>query len=254
MAQQVRQFDRHIESVTAALEVLDCFLESPRLTVKEIVDLTGMTRNRVTRILGTLSYKGYVMEGTENGIFTPGPRLRSLGKVFEAADNLVVLVRPALRELALTTGESTTFYIREGLERVVLAREEGTDAIRFSVSAGQRMELHTGAAGKVLLAYAPKVERDIIMTEAIPKVRTLLNKEIETICEQGYSISKGERNPDAFAIAAPVFERPDRIIGALSLAGPLSRLSNTETEKGYISEILQAAATLSLRFSSESTA
>ncbi|WP_163340363.1 IclR family transcriptional regulator [Desulfopila sp. IMCC35008] len=251
MAQQVRQFDRHIEAVTAALDVLNCFLESPRLSVKDIVELTGMTRNRVTRILGTLSHKGYVMGGAESGQFTPGPRLRSLGKVFEAIDNLVVLVRPALRELALRTGESTTFYIREGLERVVLAREEGTNAIRFSVSVGQRMELQTGAAGKVLLAYAPKVERGIIIAEALPKVRTLLEREIESVYEQGYSISKGERNPDAFAIAAPVLERSDRIIGAISLAGPLSRLSNVATEKEYIGQILLAATKLSSQLSSE---
>lgn len=253
MAQQIRQFDRHIESVTAALEVLDCFLESPRLSVKEIVDLTGMTRNRVTRILGTLSYKGYVMGGEDSGLFTPGPRLRSLGTVFEAADNLVVLVRPILRELVLRTGESSTFYIRDGVERVVLAREEGTNTIRFSVSVGQRMELHTGAAGKVLLAYVPKAERDIILEATRPGIRTFLKEEVETIRKQGYSISKGERNPDAFAIAAPVLERSDRVIGALSLAGPLSRLGDPATEEEYIGQILKGASTLSSRFSSEVT-
>jgi DNA-binding IclR family transcriptional regulator len=129
--------------------------------------------------------------------------------------NLVVLARPVLRELVLTTGESATFYIREGQERVVLAREEGTDAIRFSVQVGQRMDLHAGAAGKVLLAYLSETERNIILTsKPLPKrtSATITNPnaliaELNKVKQNGYAISKGERNPDSFSLAAPVFEK-----------------------------------------------
>lgn len=256
MTIQVKQFDRHIESVLASLEVLDCFLENPKLTIKEIVDLTGMTRNRVSRNLGTLIHKGYVMESMENGSYTPGPKLMALGNVFELNQNLVVLVRSTLRELALQTGESATFYVREGQERVVLAREEGTNAIRFAVAVGQRMDLHAGAAGKVLLAYTPDAERNIILTSRqLTEITsqtitnpTILLKELEKIRARGYGISKGERNPDAFSMAAPVFERKKQLIGAVAIAGPISRLSVEGTEKKYLGELLNSANILSRKF------
>lgn len=122
MPKSVKQLDRHVKSVLAALDVMDCFLEKPKLNIKQISDITHMTRNRITRLLGTLMHKGYVMQGIENSTFTPGPKLMALGNIFEQNQNLVVLARPVLRELALKTGESASLYIREGRERVVLAR------------------------------------------------------------------------------------------------------------------------------------
>ena len=61
MVKPLKQLDRHIESVLAALDVMDCFLENPKLSIKQIVEKTLMTRNRVTRILGTLVHRGYLI-------------------------------------------------------------------------------------------------------------------------------------------------------------------------------------------------
>jgi len=255
MAKPVKQLDRHIESVLAALDVMDCFLENPKPSIKQIVGSTTLTRNRITRILGTLIHRGYVMEGLENGTFTTGPRLMALGNVFENNQNLIVLARPVLRQLALKTGESATFYIREGHERVVLAREEGTNAIRYSVDAGQRMDLHAGAAGKVFLAYMPEAERDIILTgrqlkrltsQTITNPNRLL-KELKLIRDLGYAVSQGERIPDAFSLAAPVFEQKDQLIGALGIAGPISRFT-PEYESTYLADLMREARLLSEQF------
>lgn len=255
MPKSIKQIDRHVESVLAALEIMDCFLHHPKLSIKEIGALTNMTRNRITRLIGTLMHMGYVMEGFESSIYTPGPKLMVLGNVFEANQNIVLLTRSILRELALKTGESATFYIREGHERVVLAREEGTQAIRFSVSVGQRMDLHAGAAGKVLLAYTPEIERDIILKKGpLPRfsTQTITNptrllKELAQIKSEGYAISRGERNPDAFGLAVPVFEREDHMVGAIALAGPITRFS-PESEKKYLAELKRSAKLLSHRF------
>jgi len=255
MNKQVKQLERHIEAVLASLDLMDCFLESPKLTTKAIIDLTGMTRNRVSRILGTLIHKGYVIECPEPNTFTPGPKLMALGKVFENNQNLIALIRPVLRELALETGESATFYIRQGQERVVLAREEGTNAIRFSVQVGQRMDLYAGAAGKVLLAYLNQAERDILLAQIqLTKLTSStisnsknLSAELKEVRQKGYAISKGERNPDAFAIAAPVFEAKDQILGAVSIAGPISRCTS-ETEDIYLEGLLKSATKLSKQF------
>lgn len=258
MTRQVKQLDRHIESVLASLNVLDCFLITPKLSIKELVDTTGMTRNRVCRIIGTLLHKKYLIEAEQQGLYTTGPKLRALGRVSGRPENLALLVRPTLRQLALGTGESATFYVREGSERVVLAREEGTNAIRFAVAVGQRMELHAGAAGKVLLAHAPTKEQKILInatdltsfTDHTVTSASQLKKELQQIATRGYSISKGERNPDAFAIAAPVFEHHHSLLGALSIAGPISRLDQPGKEEEYLHELLGAAGYLCASFGS----
>jgi len=229
-----KQSERHVEAVLAALHVMDCFLTIPALGIKQIMDETGFTRNRVMRLTGTLLHKGYLVSDEATGAFTPGSKILSLSKAFERNQGIVILVRPVLREIALHTGESVSFFIREGFDRVVLAREEGTQAIRYAVAEGQRMDLHAGAGGKVLLAFASEgILESFLSKNAMNKrtVQTITNKiklkeELKKIRRQGFAISKGERVSDAYAIAAPVFDVDGGLAGALGIAGPISRFTS----------------------------
>jgi len=226
-----KQSERHVEAVLAALHVMDCFLTIPALGIKQIMDETGFTRNRVMRLTGTLIHKGYLVLDEARGAFTPGSKILTLSKVFEHNQRIVILVRPVLREIALHTGESVSFYIREGFDRVVLAREEGTQAIRYTVAEGQRMDLHAGAGGKVLLAFASEeILESFLSKSAMDKhtTQTITNKrkltaELKKIRKQGFATSEGERVSDAYAIAAPVFDVDGGLVGALGIAGPVSR-------------------------------
>ena len=252
MKAPTKQSERHIEAVLAALKVLDCFLMAPVLTIKQIIDMTGYTRNRVMRLTGTLLHKDYLVKVKDTGAYTPGPKVLALGKVFERSNNLIQMARPILREMALMTGESTSLYVRDGLERVVLAREEGTQFIRYTVSEGERMDLHAGAGGKILLAYAPKevlraleeYEQLAMRTSKTITEFSKLKKELAKIRRQGFAISMGERVQDACAIAVPVFEADNQLVCALAIIGPVSRFT-TANRKAYTGQLLTAANKLS---------
>ncbi len=248
MKKPTRQTDRHVEAVLAALDVLECFLAKPGLTTMEIMQATGFTRNRVMRLTGTLTHRGYLMADPPAGVFSTGPRVFALSKVFERNKGILLLVRPALREIALKTGESASLYVRDGLERVVLAREEGTHAIRQAISEGQRMDLHAGAAGKVILAYSPKDIFEAVVTRTgLPRLtpQTItdpgrLAVELEKVRKQGYAVSVAERAADACAIAAPVLDHGSELVGALAVAGPVSRFTR-DVRRSY-ADLLTAVA------------
>ncbi len=252
MKTPTRQADRHVEAVLAALNVLECFLVKPSLTTLEIMQATGFTRNRVVRLTGTLTHRGYLMDDSENRIFSIGPKIFVLGKVFESNRLILSLVRPVLRDIALKTGESASFYVREGFERVVLAREEGTQAIRHAIEEGQRMDLHAGAAGKLILAYSNEEMVETVMAETgLPKrtVATITDKhallrELENIRAQGYAVSVGERAADVCALAAPVFEQGHELVGALCISGPISRFT-LPVRKSYTKLLGEAAIRIS---------
>lgn len=229
-----KQSERHVEAVLAALEILDCFLGQAALNTKQIIDATGYTRNRVLRLTGTLLHKGYLLLDESSGEFVPGPKIIALGKVVGLHREIIVLARPILRKIALVTGESVSLYIREGFDRVVLAREEGTQQIRYNITEGQRMDLHAGAAGKVLLAFAPEEVLETFLDHkkfvqhtsyTITDKKTLL-AELQQIRSQGFAESTGERIPDAGAIAAPVFDSEGLLVCALGIAGPVSRFTS----------------------------
>jgi len=240
MQTKTKQSSRHVEAVLAALDILDCFLRKPALSLKQIMDMTGLTRNRVMRLTGSLEAQGYLNLDLSPAKITLGPKCLRLGKVFESSFNLVLISRPILHKLAQETGESASLYMRDGLQRVVIAREEGSQVIRYSVNVGQRMPLHAGAAGKVILAFGPKeIKKQILedgnlagLTEHTITDKKKLETEISKILSQGYAISLGENFSDVASIAAPVFgHQRDFTGGAISIAGPLSRFKSDLIEE-----------------------
>ena len=236
---KIKQASRHVEAVLAALDLLDCFLKEPALSVKELMDMTALTRNRILRLTGTLEVRGYLNLDPGSRKMTLGPKCLRLGKAFESNLDLVSISRPSLYRLAQETGESASLYVRDGLERVVIAREEGTQVIRYSVTEGQHMALHAGAAGKVILAFSPEgIRKQILENDDLPSLTnyTITDKrklatEIRKVFSKGYAVSLAEGFPDAASIAAPVFDHQMDLAGALSIAGPLSRFGSDVIEE-----------------------
>ena len=59
-----------------------------------------------------------------------------------------------LHELVKATGESASFYVREGDIRSCVARVEGPQSVRHNVRIGERLPLNRGAPGRVILAFS----------------------------------------------------------------------------------------------------
>jgi DNA-binding IclR family transcriptional regulator len=255
MKQRTKEASRHIDVVMRTLDILDCFQKEAALSLKEIIDRTGVNRSRVMRIVGTLEARGYLVEDAARRTYYPGVKLAILGKSFDRYNHIEIIARPVVSRLARETGESATFFVADRLERVALVREEGTHAIRLSVKEGQRTPIHAGASGKVLIAFGPedllqrlsgqqRLDRITARTITDPEE---LAKAVAIIRKQGYAVSKGENLPDAHAIAAPVFDFDRKLVGALGIAGPSSRFNDAQI-KTRLKIILEAAQELCEKF------
>lgn len=254
MKPRTKEMTRHVEVVLKALDLFDCFQNKPALTLKEMVDLTGMTRGRATRLAGTLESRGYLLYDPERKQFRLGPRLLTLGKVFESHNTLIFLARPILKDLVRATGEVASLYVMDGSERVALAREKGIHEVSFLVTEGQRMQLYAGAAGKVLLAFAPPDVRSLVMArDSLKKLtaKTITNskhlaRELEGIRTRGYAVSDGERVPDVWSAAAPVFDHTRGVCAAIGVTVPSYRIAGQAQSK-CIAQVVDKARELSLR-------
>lgn len=254
MKHPTKQTSRHVKAVLSALAILDCFETEPTLSVKQIVDITGFTRNRVMRLSGTLEKRGYLTQHPDSKKFSLGLQTMVLGKAFERNNNYVSIVRPILRQLAKNTGESATLFVQNGSDRLVLVREEGTQDIRYLVAEGQRLALHAGAGGKVLLAFGPEsIKRKILSNKRLPAVtpHTItdpkeLEAELAKVRSTGHAFSEAEATLDAASIAAPVFNYENKLVGALSIAGPITRFTKIK-QIDYLKQVLETSNTLSMR-------
>ena len=130
MKQAPKETLRHVEAVLSALSLLDCFVTKPVLNVKELIEMTGLTRNRVMRLCGTLKKKGYLVQDLEAKNFGLGYQVMVLGKAFEKSNDLTTAARPILKELVQSTGESASLYVLEGSVVSCGLRKYGRSRVR----------------------------------------------------------------------------------------------------------------------------
>ena len=114
--------------------------------------------------------------------------VRALAAAHGYAGNQGELLQRAVTFLAHASGETASFYVREGNARVCVIRENSTHAVRHHVELGQRLPLKLGAASLALLAFSG-----------------VKGARFDEIRRTGYAVSIGERLPDAAAVSAPVF-------------------------------------------------
>jgi len=259
MEKERRESRRYVDAVLKALDILDCFQVRPSLQLKQISEMTKLNKSRILRLCGTMESAGYLVHERETGLYSLGPKLLSLGKVYERNNTLISLARPILRDLARITGESASLFAVDGKKRLCLAREEGTHSVRYSVSEGQHMPLYAGSGGKVLLAFGPVEFRRQFLRKGVLKRLTpntivdlkKFQKELELINRQGYGFSAGERDSDAASLAVPIYNDEKKVCAALSIAGPINRF-RPEHKTKHVKMLLAAAERLSWRLGYES--
>lgn len=202
-----------VESVERALSILDAFSDgSPRLTLTEVATRTGFYPSTILRLFNSLEHFGYLHRDGE-GYFRLGPTLWRLGVLYQNSFDLERYVRPVLDTLVEATGETAAFYVREGNRRICLYRRITTGSIGHHLEEGASLPLDRGASAHVLMAYSGGV-----------------GKRFDAIRRDRVCVSLGERNPDANAVAVPVFGQGDKVTGALSLSGPANRLRGITLE------------------------
>jgi DNA-binding IclR family transcriptional regulator len=195
-----------VEAVERALTVLNAFrADRPTLTLGEIASATGFYKSTILRLAGSLERLGYLIR-EESGVFRLGSALWRLGSIYRSGFNLGEAIRPELRRLVETTGETASFYIREGRSRVCLFRHNSPQSARHHLDEGTELPLNAGASAHVLLAFSDA-----------------RGAKAKTVQERGYYVSLGERDPQVAAVAVPVFDLAGEFRGALAISGLIGR-------------------------------
>ncbi len=214
-------------AVRRALRVLEAFgVSDAQLSLAELSRRTGFHKTTVLRLARTLAADNYLVQ-KEDGSWRLGRAAGWLGACYQATFNVHEVVEPVLRELTIKTGESASFYVREGQQRTCLVRVEGPQAIRHHVRIGAALPLDSGAPGRVILAYSGEP-----------------GEPYESIRRRGYHLSMGEREPEVSSVSAPVFGLHWRLLGSACISGPTSRL-NEERLLALAQTVVDAANQLS---------
>ncbi|MFM8865432.1 MAG: IclR family transcriptional regulator [Limnohabitans sp.] len=199
-----------VATLDRALSILDAFSTvRPTPGLADIAAHTRIAKSTVLRMLASLQHAGLVLR-LADGRYALGPAVARLQRVRAASVSVESVVLPVLQDLAAATGESASFYVRQGEQRLCLLRVDSPRPVRDHLQVGALLPLERGAAGRVLLAFAGA--RGAVYAR---------------IRREGVAVLAGDRLAEIAGVAAPVFEAGGSLAGALSLSMPVQRLMST---------------------------
>jgi DNA-binding IclR family transcriptional regulator len=192
----------NVAAVERALKILSTFRLGERaLPLAEIARRTGLYKSTILRLIQTLADCGFLTR-LSDGTYRLGAALLRLGSLYKDSFRLEESILPALRELMQATGESATFYVRQGAARVVLFRIDSPELLREHILPGDARPVDDTSTGRVFKAMEFR---------PVTKASRML---IETV---------GVHDSLTASCAAPLITGDGLFLGVLTVSGPTAR-------------------------------
>jgi DNA-binding IclR family transcriptional regulator len=200
-------------------------LEAGPRSLSELVSATGIARPTAHRLAVALEFHRLVSRDF-SGRFILGARSAELASA-AGEDRLLVLAAAeansadlALIALRDATGESAQLYRRQGDSRICVAIAERLSGLRDSVPVGTTLTMAAGSGAQILMAWE---EPDKLHRGLVGAKFNAVN--LAAIRRRGWAQSIGEREAGVASVSAPVRGPNNKVIAAVSISGPIERLS-----------------------------
>lgn len=217
-------------SIAKAVMLLNCFsYEKPRMRLKEISAMTGISQPTAHRMLNTL--KEFNLIEQQDGYY-------SLGRGFLKYEGIVLnsmeirrVCLSYLEELSNKLQVNVNLAVLDDREVVYIARAETPYCSYGYFHIGMRRPIHCTALGKVLTCKSPGIISEVFkrgvrrytLNTIVDEEKYL--EEIEKVRLQGYGVDFEEWSNGINCIAAPIYDASGEIVAGISISGPTSTYS-----------------------------
>jgi DNA-binding IclR family transcriptional regulator len=211
-------------------------LESGPASLAQLVQATGLARPTAHRIAVALE-RHRLLARDAQGRFILGPRIAELATA-AGEDRLLAVAQPILVGLRDLTQESAQLYRRQADSRICVAVAERATGLRDTVPVGTALPMTAGSAAQVLLAW----EEPERLHRGLQGARFTATA-LSGVRRRGWAQSIGEREPGVASVSAPVRGPSNRVVAAVSVSGPIERLSR-HPGRLHAQAIIEAAGRL----------
>lgn len=233
-----------VQSVERAFTLLGLIADAGgQATLSELAERADLPMPTIHRLLRTLVNLGCARQLQDRG-YALGPTLMRLGDL--AGRQIGDIVRPHLRKLVTSLGETANIAVLDGDMMVYAAQVPSEHSMRMFTEVGRRVHLSATGVGKAVL---PSLEEtrvaQIVHSTGMPQLTEKsitdfgeLKAELERIRERGYAIDEEEQELGVRCFAVNIDGSPTPM--AVSVSGPTSRLDAKFAERAV--PMLQAVA------------
>jgi len=222
------------------LDILeDLHAQAEDQSLSAVAERLGLPANSTLRLLMTLEAKGYVERDPDSLKYRLTRKPASLALTGVREQSLLEAALPLMRDLRDASGETVLLSIIEHGTGIVLEQIQSLHVFRFVCNPGAYHALHAAAPAKAILAAMPKVDRNRLLegyvftkfTASTITDRKAFEAELLKGMKNGYWEDHAEEFDGICCVAAPVLNRLGYPIAAITVTGPLIRMTSREMTK-----------------------
>jgi IclR family acetate operon transcriptional repressor len=228
-----------VQSIDRAVAILRCFSgRKPELGISDLARSTGLSTSTVHRLLGAMQ-ENHLVRQTGTKRYGLGPLLLQLANSGAMPRTLREAALPFMTDLRDEFDETVGLHELHGDHRIVAAQVESHQELRRTYTdIGVPIRLAYGGPGKAILSAMSAEERRRHLSEPIRQITTTtivdpleIEQELELARVRGYAESKAQRTVGIYAVASPVFDHTQNVVGALGASVPDVRMSDERADK-----------------------
>ncbi|MEJ5902585.1 IclR family transcriptional regulator [Ochrobactrum teleogrylli] len=211
-------------ALTKGLEVLELLAEARcPLTMKEIADGLGRSKNEIFRMLVALQERGYIERNPETDAFSLTDRLFKLGLHTPSAQDLMTAAMPELSVIAYESQQSPHLVVLNHGLTVVTAAVPGGEDMSFTLRLGYGRLATDSTSGQVILAFQPpgvaaRMIDQCIANSPTPIDRPALETHLKTIRSKGYELRDSRDFVGITDICCPIFGSDGTAVASIIIA------------------------------------
>jgi DNA-binding IclR family transcriptional regulator len=213
------------------------------LTVAELVDLSGLERPTVHRIVQALERQGLLKRPTGSKRYVLGDYCRQMAAAFADRVDLRTVCEPVLRGVSEETGNSTFLIARMGFESICLARVVGSYPVQvLTVNVGMRNPLGVGAGGLAILSTLPLDEQNECIRANAKRLgsygslsESTLRAFVRATQRRGHAVIGHYNAPGVIGIGMTMRNASGNVLGAITTSSVDSRMSREDQQNAALS-------------------
>jgi len=221
-------------TINRAFDLLEAFLKAKgEIGIVELAALSGLSVGVAHRIATALIKRGYLKQTSKRGKYSLSPKVLQFSKAIKQSFNIEDSAYPFMIELNEASGETVNLAILDDYEAVGIESIDSKEDLRFSITIGRRMPLHSTAVGKIFLAFMTDEEQLAFLNNKelsryTAKTTTdfnALKNELIAIKQEGVAMDNEENGLGVSCIGAPIKARDGKVLAAISMSVPSVRFT-----------------------------
>lgn len=248
---------RTVSRVAAVLRAFT--VRRPFLTLTEVARTTGLDKVTARRLLLSLRDEGLIHQDPQTKRYAISLGMLELSSAAPHGSALKEAAAPWVLRLATEAEATAMLSLHESDSAVCIDRTDLGPTVQFIWRVGSRLPLNVGAAPKTILSHLPDDDSERVLGGTLDRFTrhsltdpAALRRRLREIRERGWEVAVEEVTLGLTGVAVPLFDRHERFVGALSLAGQTDRMLEGDQPR-YLQSLKKAAEEIGARIEDADT-